>query len=190
MRILCFGDSNTYGYDPRAFSGGRYPAESRWVNLLAQKTGHAVVNAGQNGREIPRGAEEFFAFESLLTRHAPIDLLLVLLGYNDLLQGNSVAAVAARMGHFLSHIPLPKERVCLIAPPPMRRGEWVAEEGLPAASVQLAAAYAALADRMGVSCIHTGDWDIAMAFDGVHFSEAGSKAFGEKLCAALEKVGR
>lgn len=27
MRMLCYGDSNTYGYDPRGFRGERYPAE-------------------------------------------------------------------------------------------------------------------------------------------------------------------
>ena len=54
MRVLCFGDSNTYGYDPRSYFGGRYPAISRWVDLLAAKTGWDVINAGENGREIPR----------------------------------------------------------------------------------------------------------------------------------------
>ena len=33
-RILCFGDSNTYGYDPRSYLGGRYPASVRWTALL------------------------------------------------------------------------------------------------------------------------------------------------------------
>ena len=53
MRILCFGDSNTYGYDPRGFYGDRYEAENRWVDLLGTLTGHEVINAGTNGREIP-----------------------------------------------------------------------------------------------------------------------------------------
>ena len=35
MNVLCFGDSNTYGYDPRGYFGGRYDAGSRWVDLLA-----------------------------------------------------------------------------------------------------------------------------------------------------------
>ena len=30
MKILCFGDSNTYGYDPRSFLDDRYPADVRW----------------------------------------------------------------------------------------------------------------------------------------------------------------
>ncbi len=37
--VLCFGDSNTYGYDPRSYFGGRYDADSRWVDILAAKTG-------------------------------------------------------------------------------------------------------------------------------------------------------
>ena len=56
MRLLCFGDSNTYGYDPRSYGGDRYPPESRWTDLLAESTGWEVVNLGQNGREIPAGA--------------------------------------------------------------------------------------------------------------------------------------
>ena len=39
MRVCCFGDSNTYGYDPRSFLGGRYAAENRWVDILQSKTG-------------------------------------------------------------------------------------------------------------------------------------------------------
>ncbi len=30
MNIICFGDSNTYGYDPRSYLGGRYDADNRW----------------------------------------------------------------------------------------------------------------------------------------------------------------
>ena len=37
MKVLCYRDSNTYGYDPRGFFGDRYPAECRWVDILARK---------------------------------------------------------------------------------------------------------------------------------------------------------
>ena len=56
VTVLCFGDSNTYGYDPRGYFGGRYEADSRWVDILAEKTGWTVCNMGQNGREIPTSA--------------------------------------------------------------------------------------------------------------------------------------
>ena len=54
MRVCCFGDSNTYGYDPRSFLGGRYAAENRWADILQSKTGWEIINQGMNGREISR----------------------------------------------------------------------------------------------------------------------------------------
>ena len=47
MNVICFGDSNTYGYDPRGYFGGRYDADSRWVDILATETGWAICNMGQ-----------------------------------------------------------------------------------------------------------------------------------------------
>ena len=49
MKVLCYGDSNTYGYDPRGFFGDCYPKESRWVDILAQKLKWEIQNEGQNG---------------------------------------------------------------------------------------------------------------------------------------------
>ena len=44
MRMLCYGDSNTYGYDPRGFFGDRYPKESRWVDILMHRTVLQIQN--------------------------------------------------------------------------------------------------------------------------------------------------
>ena len=38
MNVICFGDSNTYGYDPRSYLGGRYAADSRWVDIPVSYT--------------------------------------------------------------------------------------------------------------------------------------------------------
>lgn len=59
MKAICFGDSNTYGYDPRGYFGGRYDADSRWVDILAAETDWTGYNMGQNGREIPSAAPAF-----------------------------------------------------------------------------------------------------------------------------------
>lgn len=56
-KIVCFGDSNTYGYDPRSYLGGRYPESVRWTGLL-KATGWEVWNEGEKGRSIPRSGEE------------------------------------------------------------------------------------------------------------------------------------
>ena len=47
MRILCFGDSNTYGYDPRGFLGDGYDAGDRWVDLLAKQMDLDLINVSE-----------------------------------------------------------------------------------------------------------------------------------------------
>lgn len=185
MRLLCFGDSNTYGYDPRSYFGGRYGAESRWTDILAQKSGWDIVNAGENGREIPRRESELERFAALLQRCRP-DLLLILLGGNDLLQGASVPEVSARMEAFLNRAALDPERIVLIAPPAMAPGAWVTEPRLLTDSAALAEEYRALAEKLGVNFLDAGAWKIALTFDGVHFTEAGNQTFAENLFPALK----
>lgn len=109
MKILCYGDSNTYGYDPRSFIGDRYPADARWVELLAKETGWEIINRGLNGWEIP---------EQDIPLPNDLDLLIVMLGTNDLLQGADAETADGRMETFLRCSPLAEgKQILLIAPP-------------------------------------------------------------------------
>ena len=146
MRILCFGDSNTYGYDPRGFFGDRYGAEDRWVDLLAKQTGHEIINAGANGREIPRNP---YALR-LLNEHAPVDIFLVMLGTNDLLQGASAKEAAALMETLLATLLPHCKEILLVAPPPMKRGAWVPTDELVIESIHLADEYTLLAEKLNI----------------------------------------
>lgn len=184
MRVICYGDSNTYGYDPRSYFGDRYPADCRWVDLLAEATGWTVVNAGENGREIPKRDHDILQLCRLLSVE-PTDLLIIMLGGNDLLQGADAGTAAKRMDWFLQRIPLEAERIFLLAPPPMQRGAWVPDQNLIDASVQLASQYRMLAERMGIRFADVGAWQIPMAFDGVHFTGAGNRSFAEALANVL-----
>ena len=183
MRILCFGDSNTYGYDPRGFFGDRYGAEDRWVDLLAKQTDWEVINLGANGREIPRSP---YALR-LLTEHAPVDLFLVMLGTNDLLQGASAKVTAARMEAFLKYLLPHCKEILLICPPPMKRGAWVPTDELVAESIRLAEEYKVLAEKLSIPFVDTCEWNIALTFDGVHFTEAGHRTFAENLGKELRQ---
>ena len=181
MRILCFGDSNTYGYDPRGFFGDRYDSEDRWVDLLARQTGHDCINAGANGREIPRNP---YALR-LLTEYAPVDIFLVMLGTNDLLQGTSAKEAATRMEAFLNSLLPNCKQVLLVSPPPMKRGAWVPADALAAESVHLAEEYQLLAEKLNIPFVDTRHWDTELAFDGVHFTEEGHHAFGDHLMEVI-----
>lgn len=181
MRILCFGDSNTYGYDPRGSLGDRYPAGDRWPELLARQTGWEVVNAGANGREIPRNP---YALR-LLTRHAPVDVFLVMLGTNDLLQGASAKEASALMEVFLNQLIPHCRNILLVAPPPMERGAWVSTDGLVTESIRLAEEYKRLTQKLNIPFADTRGWKIELAFDGVHFTGAGHHTFSRQLMLAL-----
>ena len=181
MKIVCFGDSNTYGYDPRSYFGGRYAEEERWVNILAGTLGCTIVNAGENGREIPRFQWELVEFQRMIAEEMPVDLLIIMLGTNDLLQGNSVMAIVNRMEAFLGQIPLNHANILLLAPPSLKAGEWVASRELVDASDKLNKAYMSLAARLGVRFEDTGKWNLSIAFDGVHLTQEGHRAFAEHL---------
>lgn len=170
--IVCFGDSNTWGYDPRDKFGDHY--HPRWTDLLADRTGWTVINEGVNGREVPHspGAPD-----------AETDLFLVMLGTNDLLQLDTPEAAAERMEVFLSG--MDSEKVVLIAPPPMISGEWVQDEELIQDSIRLGTLYEALADRLGIRFLNAGTWDVPLAFDGVHFTQEGQRVFAENLAKEL-----
>ena len=172
MKVICYGDSNTWGYDPRSWLGDRYGADSRWVDILAEKTGWEIQNRGLNGRSIPREAAAF---------PADTGLLVVMLGTNDLLEGASPDAAARRMEQFLAGVNLGRDKLLLVAPPPVEPGAWVQEESLPAASAQLARSYRELAARLGIRFADAGAWGVTLAYDGVHFTPEGHRAFAAGL---------
>ena len=179
MRILCLGDSNTYGYDPRGYWGGRYGPEARWPDLLADSTGWDIINAGANGQCVPG---------HLPAQIPQAECIAVMLGTNDLLQGDSPQEVAGKMEIFLKQLlPLPAH-LLLIAPPPMKRGEWVPSQELIERSLQLASEYQRISQTLSVPFVDTRFWDVELAFDGVHFSEAGHREFAVRLHEVLQSV--
>lgn len=177
MNVICFGDSNTYGYDPRGYFGGRYDGDNRWVDILAAETGWTVYNMGQNGREIPVVA---------LTFPADTDLLIVMLGTNDLLQGRSPELAAERLERFLSDISLNRSKILLIAPPPVTLGAWVPSAQLTDDSRTFARLCRSMAEQLGIRFADAGKWNISLTYDGVHFTEQGHKAFAAGLLEELK----
>lgn len=177
--VVCYGDSNTWGYDPRSYFGSRY-AEP-WPRLLAETTGLQIINQGENGRRIPVNPEVF---------PEGLSCLLLMLGTNDLLQGLTPRETAGRMEHFLCCLEIPREKLLVIAPPPMKPGEWVSGPELITASRTLSQEYRTLCARLGIAFADAGQWDIPLCFDGVHFTEEGHRIFARELCQYFDRKGK
>ena len=182
MKILCIGDSNTYGYDPRSYLGSRYSAEVRWTDRLSDRE---VINYGVNGMTVPRGQSRY---PGLVRMNDP-DLVIIMLGTNDLFSGLSADQITKRMEAFLDTMNCTGKPVMLISPPVLQYGEWVMDDDLVEESRDLGGSYRELAYRKGCMFADAGEWDIDMTFDGVHFSEEGHAVFAKELEEILIKAG-
>ena len=181
MTLLCIGDSNTYGYDPRSYFGDRYPADIRWTERLgAWKT----VNCGMNGLAVPFNHT---VFTDLIRSKSP-DVVAVMLGTNDLLEGANAETTAKRMEAFLTDIKDICPKLLLIAPTPMQPGEWVQSQKQIDESAKLGQEYCELAKKLEIYYADAGGWHTELAYDGVHFTPKGHKAFAEGLCAVLNRL--
>lgn len=191
-RVLCYGDSNTYGYDPRSYTGGRYPKSVRWTALL-EADGWNIFNEGQNGRRIPLLDLEIDAAVQIIHR-LKAEIVITMLGSNDLLQypGLDAEACAKRMEDFLTALyrqPSPSFKTVLVAPPPMVPGAWVWDDRLLKESRRLADCYGKLARQMGIRFADAGSWGVELAYDGVHFSKQGHGIFYREISKILNMGG-
>lgn len=205
--ILCYGDSITWGYEPG--SGARYPRDVRWPGRLDTKlgTGFEVVEEGLPGRytvwDEPfrpgrNGAE---LLEPVLESHAPVDLLILMLGSNDILHfPEHTAFDAARGIEVLLRAALISECGPAAGPPgilvvsPPRIGTLSAElrlkcRGNEAQSLDFARFYREVCGRHGVHFL-----DAAPVCDpgpdGVHPDERGHANLAEALIESVQAVFR
>ncbi len=80
-RILCFGDSNTWGYNP--VNGLRFSEKERWPGVLSRTLGDGfrIVEDGLNGRRV---LDSRSSFETSLNENGPLDVIIIFLGVNDI----------------------------------------------------------------------------------------------------------
>ena len=193
-KILFYGDSNTYGYDPADFYGNRFPKRERWTTILQLFLGDEweVVPEGMNGRQIPNLTYDAGWVLRLLERLSEEDIFSVMLGTNDLLLTMDPDAGEAirKMQIFLDFLTenVTPSHILLIAPPyvggsgvrdPLYRMFY--EENR-----RMNEGFRLLAEPRGILFADAATWNIELAADWVHFSRYGHQQFAEELYRFLK----
>lgn len=205
-RIFVFGDSLSWGFDPA--TGGRFPLDQVWPAIVDRELGpdHTVVVEALPGRttvfDSPfaparSGAELLLP---LLQSQAPVDLVIIMLGTNDLQEPLGLSARHAASGLWtLIDIaarsmcgPVGKApRLLVVSPPHLKdptgfMGVFLA--GREEESEALATHYAVIARQAGVDFFDAAGVVEPSPVDGVHLDPAGNAVLAVALAREVRRI--
>jgi lysophospholipase L1-like esterase len=186
--IVCFGDSNTYGRDP--VTKGRLDRKIRWPGVLQNSLGdeYYIIEEGLNGRTTvwddpvrggPKRNGSLYLLPCLES-HAPIDLLIIMLGTNDLKARFAVTPydIAESMGALIEiaqksqcGLAAKGPDILVMAPPPLGTlTEWAETfQGGVEKSKKLADYYKSVASAYGCLFFDTSTVIQSSKLDGLHY---------------------
>lgn len=205
-RILCIGDSNTWGYIPGV--GGRYDEEERWTGRLAARLGdtYRVIEEGMNGRttafsdRIEPGVCVLDYLYPCLISQFPLDYIVVMLGSNDCKARYQVSPV--EIGYGMDEVLLEIENVCrrkgqhpkilLVAPAPAYPKEcWTEfdESSAPKISA-LGVEYEKVARDHGCGFLNAYEYleESCVGCDGLHLSREGHEKLADLIAKILKEM--
>ncbi len=196
--VLCYGDSNTWGYDPA--TRGRYSPHVRWTGVLAARLGaeYRVVEEGLNGRTtrwddpIEPGRNGLAYLRPCIESHQPLDLIITMLGTNDLkgrfnLSASDIAQSAAELAEMawrFAHAPDGSHaKVLLVAPPAVSALTEFDQlfDGAREKSRQFSRYYRLAAGWYDLPFFDAGAVIVSSEKDGIHFDADEHRKLGEAL---------
>lgn len=201
--ILCYGDSNTWGYAP---DKSRYDRHTRWPGVLRDALGaeYWLIEEGLPGRTTVHddpieGAHKngLAVLPAILESHVPLELVIILLGTNDLkyrfsLTAFDIAEGAGTLVHGVQQgtwgvVP----HVLLVAPPPLATlpgGFAHMFAGGLEKSRQLAEQYRRVADELNCAYFDAGTVVTTSEADGVHWEATEHRKLGTALAEVVRGV--
>lgn len=206
-RILCYGDSNTYGTPPmaRLNEDERFGPEVRWPRVMARELGDGfeIIEEGLPGRTTchPDPLDGAFmdglaVLPAILKSHKPLDLVIFLLGTNDMKHHFAVTGfgVGAGLRNLALCVPqfAPGARVLIACPPPPFEAGCLAElfAGASERGKSMAHWAAHFASETGSAFFDAGQVISCDPLDGVHYSAEAHKELGKALAArCIEEIG-
>lgn len=204
--LLCYGDSNTYGYNPK--TGGRYDCTIRWTTILQNKLGpdYSVVVEGLNGRTTAYDREDgpwkngYPYLLPCIASNKPVDIISIMLGTNDcnLDLHLSVDDISKGMEKLITTIiqECPNiqgfvPRIIIMAPSPILKDfanspfAYQLDENSVIKSQELSKAYKKLADKYGCDFVDCKDAQVSK-IDSEHLTEKGHEKVAELLYQVIK----
>ncbi|MGE4105627.1 MAG: SGNH/GDSL hydrolase family protein [Bacteriovoracia bacterium] len=209
-RVLCFGDSNTWGYIPG--TGLRYDPDTRWTGVLQKLLGpqYLIIEEGLNGRTTisdyreREGRHGARYLVPCLDSHYPLDVVILCLGTNDAKAefGLSAERIAQGMEELIQtvrghrpgwgrgvEIPSQNARLIVMAPVVVREahiGDYAELVGAEAKTLRLGELYRALATKYDAAFLDLAQVTEPSDIDGCHLDELGHAAVAEELVAVVK----
>ena len=205
--IMCFGDSNTWGFPPDC--GARYDRQTRWPGVLQQQLGEGyyVVEEGLPGRNtvwddpVEGGKNGLKQLVPLIHSHMPLDLLIIMLGINDLKNRFSVSPLdiswsigrlvkaARESGHpLLGEAP----EVLVLCPPPLADLSNSPFEGIligaEEKSGQLSSVLGTFCEENNIRMFDAGRVVQTSPVDGVHWEKEEHFKLGAAVAAQVHTI--
>lgn len=209
-RILCYGDSNTWGYMPG--TGVRYAPDVRWTGILQKELGDEalVIEEGLNGRTTvydhpatPYRNGLSYLMPCLISQK-PLDLVVLMLGTNDLGLTDAYGAVEGarclckqiRLAHYLEEsTPIFTEgpRILLMAPPLAheamnQRDRPERIRHYPEESHSFARLYEGLAQELGLDYLDAAAYTCPSPIDGVHLDAESHRRLGLAVAEKIREI--
>ena len=210
VRILCYGDYNTWGYISSS-NHLRYGNDKRWTKVLANLLGDnfEVIEEGLNSRtlisnDLRPGKEGKNGYEYLipcLDTHDPIDLVILMLGTNELkntynksaleigqiLEEYFIKTILNRKSQFKESYP----KLLIVTPPVINEyTEYCKKDdkylGATEKSKQLNLIYENLAKKY--NCYFLSNDGLEAGVDGVHLTEESHKKLAELLYNKIKDI--
>ena len=208
-KIMCYGDSNTYGYVP-AGEGARYEKNKRWCGILAELLGdeYLLIEAGHNGRttdqDVPFDPERngLACVSAQLKENQPLDLVIVMLGTNDTKEefgrdekriGQGLKALVEKIQKELESMQGHQPQILIISPANVREDAEYGPFGHEFSarsykvSQKLAEEFRTIAEETGSMFFNAAEFIETSPLDGIHLSEESHHVLAHNLFAFLKE---
>ncbi|MBN2618188.1 MAG: SGNH/GDSL hydrolase family protein [Spirochaetales bacterium] len=204
--ILCYGDSNTWGFNPKT-NGGRYEYHLRWTtvvqNLLKDKC--RIIPEGLNSRTtawddpIRDGVNGKKYLLPCLLSHKPLDLVIIMLGTNDLKHRFNLSAfdISLGIGKLIDIVNKSEcgpngnnPEILILIPPEVRLlTNYKNEFGdCHLKSKELAKCYIDICNEKSVNYMEIGNFVRLGDTDGIHFETNQLPILGKIVADKIEQL--